>query len=72
MSSPTYHWICHVCEHTNEPGISTCIKCNFPAIASAEEIARVRGEPNPIGEGYRALGTGTGLLAWITAILWPW
>ena len=47
MAGPTYRWTCHKCGHVNEPGIETCVTCEFPAIASAIEIAAARGEPHP-------------------------
>jgi hypothetical protein len=47
MSAPPYRWMCHRCERVNEPGLKTCTSCGFPAVASAVDIARERGEPDP-------------------------
>jgi hypothetical protein len=68
MPAPTYRWTCHNCERINSADIASCAACGFPAIASATEIARARGEPDPAGEGYRALGIG---LAWYS-LAWSW
>jgi hypothetical protein len=68
MHAPTYRWRCHKCEEVNVPGISTCAQCGFPAVASAVDICRARGEPNPISSGYRSVGSGLG---WFLA-LFPW
>jgi hypothetical protein len=43
--SPTYRWVCHKCEHVNEPFTNSCARCDFSAIASGWEIAKSKGEP---------------------------
>lgn len=48
--------------------MSACGHCGFPAIASAEEIAKAKGEPSPVKEGYGSLLKGFG---WI-AVFVPW
>ena len=58
--TPTYRWRCHKCELVNEPSISSCAHCGFPAIASAIEIAKAKGEPLPAA--YGPLGKA---LAWL-------
>jgi hypothetical protein len=70
MKAPDYRWTCHKCGCANEPGISSCAKCDFPAVSDAVDIARARGEPPPLSEGYRALAKG----GWWTLLplLWPW
>lgn len=68
MNAPTYRWRCHKCELVNEPGISICAHCGFPAIASAVEICQARGEPNPVAPVYRSLGKA---FVWLLALV-PW
>jgi hypothetical protein len=34
-----YQWTCHLCKAENPAGRTTCEKCEFPAEATAEEIA---------------------------------
>jgi hypothetical protein len=36
------------------------------------EIAKARGEPNPIKEGYRVIGKTTGWFAGLLGFMWPW
>ena len=71
MHAPVYRWRCHKCELVNEPDLTHCTHCGFPAVASAAEIAEALGEPNPIGVGYRAVLRG---LAWLLAFpaMLPW
>ncbi|MDO6388469.1 hypothetical protein [Uliginosibacterium sp. 31-12] len=38
-SAPTYRWVCHKCEATNDAGKSLCAACGFPAVASAQQIS---------------------------------
>jgi hypothetical protein len=52
----------------SDAGMSACGHCGFPAIASAEEIAKAKGEPSPVKEGYGSLLKGFG---WI-AVFVPW
>lgn len=35
-----YRWVCHLCEAVNTPASSICEKCNFPAIASRNDMDR--------------------------------
>jgi hypothetical protein len=68
MQAPGYRWVCHKCASANEAGRSSCGACGFAASATAIEIAKAKGEPNPVAEGYRPLG----IFAWLIAILVPW
>jgi hypothetical protein len=56
--APTYNWTCHLCDRMNAPGISSCAHCGFSATTSALEIVAAKGEPDPVLEGYKALGAG--------------
>jgi hypothetical protein len=37
-SAPTYRWVCHKCQASNESGAAQCSSCGFPAVASAQQI----------------------------------
>ena len=47
MFVPGYRWLCHKCGLPNEPGTSACDHCQFPAVASAIDVARAKNEPDP-------------------------
>ena len=36
-----YQWVCHSCRESNPPGIGSCSRCGFPAIASGREVSGV-------------------------------
>ena len=67
MQSPNYRWLCHKCESVNASGVGTCAQCGFAATATAEEIAKAKGEPSPTGKGYRALSP----IAWLLLLIPP-
>jgi len=67
MYAPTYRWTCHKCDRGNESGLVACSYCDFPAVASSGEIAKAKGEADPMIEGYKSLKS----LAWF-AVLFPW
>ena len=56
IHAPQYRWRCHKCERVNEANTLACAHCSYPAITSAVEVARTRGEPNPTTEGYKGPG----------------
>lgn len=61
-----------MCERENGPGSGSCVHCGFPSVASAVEVAKARGEPNPIPEGYATVGKATGKgIAWFIALFLP-
>ena len=66
MRVPGYDWVCHKCAMVNAAGLDACSHCGFPAVASAIEIARANGEPDPVRAGYRAFFKGA---AWMIAVL---
>jgi Zn-finger in Ran binding protein and others. len=72
MRTRAYRWVCHKCESANDPGSSRCSACGFPAIATAVEIARARGEPNPVSEGYKSTGRIAGWFTYVLALVFPW
>ncbi|MGL4230748.1 MAG: hypothetical protein ACRCWJ_05205 [Casimicrobium sp.] len=48
MKPPNYNWCCHRCDAVNQAMTSICAKCDFPAVASAEEIATgIAAPPTP-------------------------
>ena len=68
METPSYRWTCHKCDRVNNPGAPLCSSCGFPAVATACEIAKAKGETDPAAEGYKALGKGTGWLAYFVGL----
>lgn len=67
-NAPPYESACHVCRHVNAADPTRWSDCRFEAVASAEEIARKLGEPDPAREGYRAVGKATGWFALIVGL----
>ena len=59
---PAYRWCCHKCASVSEARTLRCAQCGFAAIASAVEIARANGEPDPISEGHQTLGVVIAIL----------
>lgn len=43
--APTYRWRCHACDACNEPYTARCSACDFPAVASADQIDRHTDSP---------------------------
>lgn len=69
LKPPNYRWSCHKCSAGNDPGLTHCSSCAFPAIANACEIAEAKGEPNPMEQGFRAIRP----LAWAVVVFaFPW
>jgi hypothetical protein len=71
MRTQPYRWVCHRCESANDAGIARCSACGFPAIATGVEIAKARGEGNPISEGYKAAGRIAGWFSGVLAMVFP-
>lgn len=44
VPAPNYRWACHKCEHVNDPGVSECGVCGFPAVISAVDIGKTKDE----------------------------
>ena len=42
-----YRWTCHLCGAANEPGLTACQKCGFPAEATGQEVALARATGSP-------------------------
>lgn len=68
MESPGYRWTCHKCERANDPEAVACAACGFPAVSTARDIAAAKQERSPTAEGYKAVGKGTGWIAYFLGI----
>ena len=70
MKGPGYAWRCGVCERENQATAGLCAHCGFPSISTAVEVARARGEPAPVRQGYSTTGHAIGeLIVWLIALI---
>ena len=71
MIAPPYAWTCHKCQQGNPAGSASCVHCQFPAVASAVDVAKAKGEPDPITAGYKVLGKASAWFAFLIGSLGP-